>query len=173
MGNEVIEGYQEIFNCSPSAMLILKADAPHYTVLDVNEAYLQSTHSKRELLIGKPLFSVFPSNPSPETIENIERATFSFEEAIRTKKPHTISNYRYDILKHNTNEFEERYWTTTNTPTLNEKGEVKYFIHSPVDVTELYKLNQKEKTTNDALINQLKQLYALLMLSPVGIAILK
>ena len=174
MNDEIsLAGYISIFNCSPVAKLIMKPDAPVYTIIDVNEAYLSATNSTRESLIGKPVFAAFPGNPTDLESKNIERAKLSFEEAIRSKSPHTISNYRYDIPIPGSSEFEERYWTTTNIPVLNDKGEVEFFIHSPNDVTEIYKLEQREKAGIDALKNQRKQLYSLLMQSPVGIGIFK
>ncbi|RKR83607.1 PAS domain S-box-containing protein [Mucilaginibacter gracilis] len=166
-------GYKDIFYYSPSAKLIMSIDAPFYTILDVNKAYLEATNSTRELLVGKSVFAVFPPNPSDIGSKNIERTLFSFEEAIKTKQTHTMSNYRYDIPIPGTNDFEERYWTTSNTPILNAEGEVIYFIHSPANVTETYKLRQREKAGVLALNNQRQQLYSVFMQAPVGILILK
>ncbi len=167
------EGYKEIFNSSPAAIMMVDIDAPVYTILDVNEAYLAATNSDRETLVGRGVFAAFPGNPTDEESKNIERTIYSFEQAIQTKKPHTMSNYRYDIPIRGTNEFEERYWTTTNNPILDEHGNVKYFIHSPANVTELYKLRQREQAGVEALKNQRQQLYATFMQAPVGIAIFK
>jgi len=166
-------GYQDIFNCSPATILVMDVDAPYYTILDVNEAYLTATNSTREELLGKSVFGAFPANPTDEESKNIERTIFSFEQAIQTKKPHTMYNYRYDIPIRGTGEFEERWWTTTNTPILDENGEVSYFIHSPENVTLLYKLSEREKAGVEALKNQRKQLYSTFMQAPVGIAIFK
>ena len=139
------EPYKDIFHNSQAAMLIIDTDAPHYTMLDVNDAYLFATYTTREEIIGKPVFGVFPANPTDDVSKNVERTIFSFEQAIKNKVPHVMSNYRYDIPIPGTDEFEERYWTTSNTPVLGENGEVAYFIHSPANVTELYKLNEREK----------------------------
>jgi PAS domain S-box-containing protein len=84
-----------------------------------------------------------------------------------------MSNYRYDIPVRGTDEFEERYWTTTNNPIINEDGGVDYFIHSPANVTEMYKLGEREKAGVEALKNQRKQLYSTFMQAPVGIAIFR
>lgn len=165
--------YKEIFYNSNIAMLIIDTDAPVYTMLDVNNAYLQSTNTTREALVGKSVFGVFPANPTDNVSKNIERTLFSFEQAIKNKVPHVMSDYRYDIPIPGTNEFEERYWTTSNTPILDEKGEVLYFIHSPANVTELHKLTEREKAGIQALKNQREQLYSTFMQAPVGIAIFK
>ncbi len=173
MVNQFAEkGYKAIFNHSQSAMLIVSPDE-NYIMLDVNEAYLAGTNTTREDLVGKSVFAVFPGNPTDEVSKNIERTYFSFEQAVKTKKPHTMSNYRYDIPIRGTDQFEERYWTTTNTPVLDDNGEVIYFIHSPTNVTEIYKLREREQAGVDALKNQRKQLYATFMQAPVGIAIFR
>jgi PAS domain S-box-containing protein len=172
MSNQITIGYADIFKNSPVAILVVAADEA-YTMIDVNDAYLASTNTTREDLIGKSVFSVFPGNPTDEVSKNIERTIYSFEQAISTKKPHTMSNYRYDIPIRGTNDFEERYWTTTNTPILDENGNVHYFLHSPSNVTELNKLTEREKAGVEALNQQRKRLYATFMQAPVGIAIFR
>jgi PAS domain S-box-containing protein len=165
--------YQDIFYNSPATKLIIAADAPVYTILDANKAYLDATNSTREALVGKSVFAAFPANPTDNVSKNIERTIFSFEQAITNKKPHVMSNYRYDIPIAGTDNFEERYWTTNNTPILDKKGNVQYFIHSPTNVTQLIKLAEREKAGIEALKNQRKQLYSVFMQAPVGIAIFK
>ncbi|MEO6633293.1 MAG: PAS domain-containing protein, partial [Mucilaginibacter sp.] len=165
------EDYHSVFDKSDTTKLLLATDAPSYTIIDVNRAYLNATNSNREALVGNSVFGAFPANPTDEESKNIERTIFSFEEAIRTKKPHTMYNYRYDIPIRSTNEFEERYWTTTNTPVLDGNGNVKFLIHSPINVTEIFKLAEREKQAMEALITQRKQLYSIFMQAPVGIGI--
>jgi PAS domain S-box-containing protein len=165
--------YRKTFNHISAAILLIATDAPVYTILDVNEAYLSATNSTREELVGRSVFGAFPANPTDEESKNIQRTVFSFKETIRTQTPHTMSNYRYDIPVRGTGEFEERYWTTTNTPVLDEQGKVSYLIHSPANVTELNKLREREIISIAALKNQRQQLYATFMQAPVGIAIFR
>ncbi len=173
MSNQITAiDYEVIFKKTTIAILVMAADEA-YTMLDVNEAYLAATNTTREDLIGKSVFTVFPANPTDEVSKNIEQTIYSFQQAISTKQPHTMSNYRYDIPVRGTDEFEERYWTTTNTPILDEKGDVKYFIHSPSNVTELYQLGEKEKISTAALSKQRQHLYSTFMQAPVGIAIFR
>ena len=167
------QDYNSVFDKNQSAILLIALDTPFYTILDVNDAYLKSTNSTRGALTGKSVFGAFPANPTDEESKNIERTIFSFEEAIRTKMPHTMYNYRYDIPVRGTDGFEERYWTTTNSPVLDEKGEVKFLIHSPMNVTEVYKLAERDKVNTEALKQQRKQLYSTFMQAPVGIGIFK
>lgn len=165
--------YHAVFNNSGANKLLLAIDTPRYSIIDVNNAYLNATNSDRETLLGYSVFGAFPANPTNEESKNIERTIFSFEEAIRTKKPHTMYNYRYDIPIRGTDQFEERYWTTTNTPVLDEAGNVRFLLHSPINVTEVFKLAQREKLAIEALKNQRRQLYSIFMQAPVGIGIFK
>ncbi len=167
------QGYQDIFNHSPLAKLILSADAPDYTIIEVNNAYLEATTTKREQIIGKPVFTVFPKNPSIQNAKNIEETILSFEKAIRTKRPDTMRNYRYDIPVAGTDQFLERYWTTVNTPVLDKNDDVQFIIHSPQDITANHRFEEGEKEGLVALNSQKKQLYATLMQAPVGIGIFK
>ena len=166
-------GYKDIFYNSQVPMLIIATDAPAYTMLDVNNAYLSATNSSRHELIGKSVFSVFPANPTDNVSKNIERTQFSFQEAINNKLPHIMSNYRYDIPIPGSTDFEERYWTTSNTPVLDDEGKVIYLIHSPDNVTELFKVGQRERAAQEAIKKQQQQLFSTFMQAPVGIAIFK
>jgi len=164
--------YNLVFANSPAAKLVIATDAPDYTILDVNDAYLDATNTTKEALVGKSVFAVFPGNPSDEDSKNIERTIDSFEQAIHNKAPHTMSHYRYDIpVPGKPGEFEERYWTTTNSPVLDENDEVKFFIHSPLNVTEIVKLTEKERVAVEALRKQREDLLAIFMQAPVGIGI--
>jgi PAS domain-containing protein len=165
--------YKEIFYNSPVPKLILSAVAPDYTILDVNDAYLSATNSSREKIVGKNVFAVFPANPSDEDSKNIERTIFSFNQVIQTGKPHGMSNYRYDIPIPGSNDFEERYWTTSNIPVVDDNGVVKYFIHCPSNVTEIIKLQERERQGIEALSAQREQLFSIFMQAPVGIGIFK
>lgn len=165
-------GYKAIFDNITSAILLIDVDAPSYTILDVNDAYLLATNSTREALVGKSVFGAFPANPSDEEAKNIKMTIDSFEQAIRTRKTHTMWDYRYDIPIRGTDKFEERYWTTSNTPVLDDEGNVSYLIHSPANVTELIKLREKEVASVEAIKNHRQQLYSTFMQAPVGIAIL-
>ena len=163
--------YKEIFYSSPVPKLIISVTAPEYKILDANDAYIYATNSKREDIVGKSVFAAFPGNPSDSESKNIERTISSFEQAIKTKKRHTMSNYRYDIPIPGTTDFEERYWTTTNIPVTDEDGEVTFLIHCPENVTEINKLAERERQGIEALKRQREQLLSTFMQAPVAIGI--
>jgi hypothetical protein len=89
--------YKDVFHWSSGSRLIVAADAPDYTILDVNAAFLQATRTKGAALFGKSFLSAFIINGTEEIRRSADRLQASFDEAYRTKQPHTLSNYRYDI----------------------------------------------------------------------------
>ncbi len=163
--------YKNLFYSSTSAQLLLGVDAPFYTIMDVNNAYLNTTNAKRDAILNKPVFDAFPDNPTDSASHNVAISAYSFSQVIKNKLPHTTSNYRYDLPIPGTDRFEERYWTTTNTPVLDDEGEVMFILHTPVDVTAMVKLVGREKANLKALKDQRKQLYSTFMQAPVGIGI--
>jgi PAS domain S-box-containing protein len=166
-----LEDYKEIFNWGPGLRLIIKANSPDFTILDVNDAYLQATNTNREQLVGNSFFTAFSIHSTDEIVTNTERIKASVLEAIQTRKPHTLTNYRFDIPAPDANGFQERYWTATNTPIMGKDGQVRFIIHAPLNVTELHELEIREKLGLDALKLQRKQLYAIFMQAPVAIGI--
>ena len=167
------EGYKEIFNHSPIAKLIISVASPDYNIIDVNNTYLKATNTRKHELIGKPVFMAFPGNPTDPDSKNIEKTIHSFEEAIRTRQPHTMEKYRYDIPGPEAGQFIERYWSTVNTPVFDSYGNIQFIIHAPKDVTAHHYLEKREKAGIETLKLQRKQLYSTFMQAPVGIGIFK
>lgn len=166
-----IEDYKEIFYWGPGLRMIINADEPHFTVLDANDSFLDATNNQHDGLVGNSLFSSIKINPIPEIIRNTELLRASLHKAIETKVANTMTEYRFDIMAPNGDEFVERYWTATNSPVMDINGEVKFIIHAPMNVTELHQLKIREKQNLEALQMQRKQLYSILMQAPVAIGI--
>lgn len=163
--------YKDIFHWSSGSRLIVAADAPDYTILDVNASYLLATRTTRAELFGKPFHSAFLIDGTNEVLRSVEMLQASFDEAFRTKQPHTLANYRYDIPNEQGNGLVECYWTAVNTPVLNAAGNVEYLIHLPTDVTRAYVMERREHANLKAFWLQREQLYSLFMQAPVAIGI--
>ena len=58
--------FQLILESAPDLYLILKSDAPRFTIVGVNQAYLNATMTLREEILNKGLFEVFPDNPDDD-----------------------------------------------------------------------------------------------------------
>jgi signal transduction histidine kinase/ActR/RegA family two-component response regulator len=136
--------YQRLFESSPASFLILLPDAD-FTIVAVTEDYLRDTLTKRENILGKPLFEVFPDNPDAPESHSTGLLAESFRRAMATKSVDTMALLRYDVPKPDGTGFEERYWRPVNKVTLSPEGEILYIIHRAQDVTEFVRLLAENK----------------------------
>ncbi len=144
--------YQALFVSAPSLFLILKPDAPVFTILDANDAYLAATLTKREEIVGNGLFVVFPDNPEEIAADGVHNLHHSLDRVLQRKQTDIMPTQKYDVLiPGSDDQFEEKYWNPRNTPVLDEHGEVVYIIHQVEDVTGTVLLMRKmEENTAQA-----------------------
>lgn len=121
-----------IFDAVPGAYLVL---SPDYTILAVSDAYLGATMTKREQIVGKHLFAVFPDNPNDPNATGEANLRASLDRVLTTGRADTMAIQKYDVRASN-GEFEVRYWSPVNTPVLDDARKVLYVIHAVEDVTE-------------------------------------
>ncbi|WP_018615600.1 PAS domain-containing sensor histidine kinase [Segetibacter koreensis] len=167
MNNDTID-FQAIFQSLPGNYLILKPDAPYFTILAASDEYAKVTLTTRENIIGKNLFDAFPDNPADFRATGKAQLTSSLLTVINEKKPDEMAFHKYDLVSPATKDLEIRYWNLKNFPVLNDKGEVSYIIHSVTDVTE--QVENHKKIENLQLD---KKAYNLFMQAPVAIGILR
>lgn len=134
--------YRALFEYAPDNYLVLAPDPPRFTMVAANEARIRETMIRREDVIGRPLFEVFPDNPADPRATGVKNLGASLLEVIRTRKPHWMTVQKYDI-RNPAGEFEERYWEPLNTPVFDEHGELIYIIHRVEDVTEQVRSGQR------------------------------
>ncbi|MGN6400974.1 MAG: PAS domain S-box protein [Flavisolibacter sp.] len=132
------EKFASLFEASPAPSLILKPDAPRFTITEVNGAYLHATMRSREQLIGQGLFEAFPDNPDDAEGIGVSTLRASLERLLATRNADALLDLKYDIARPD-GTFEERWWSPVNSPVLNELGEVKAIIHHVIDVTERHR----------------------------------
>jgi len=139
--------YEAIFRASPYPYLVMDNNL---VVLDANNAYLRSTHATKEAIVGKYVFDAFPSNPDDPSSTSIAEVKTSLEKAIATGMPDITPFLRYAVPKTrgDTNEFDEKYWSTVSTPILGEDGKTAFVVQHPIDVTDLYSFNKVSKTAS-------------------------
>lgn len=80
--NSTIEtlNYKRIFESGPALYLIL---SPSFDILDASNAYLSATLTKREHIVGKHLFTVFPDNPEDSTATGTANLRASLERVLQ------------------------------------------------------------------------------------------
>lgn len=145
--------FQKVFLSAPSLFLILSTD---FTILDLNDSYEKATMKKREEMIGRNLFEVFPDNPDDKLADGVSNLSQSLHAVLKEKKRHVMAVQRYDVQGPD-GIFEERYWSPINIPILNADNEMDCIVHRVEDVTEFMTLkNEKSQNENITLDLQKK-----------------
>ena len=117
--------YRAIVEGLPGLFLILD---PELTIVGVSDAYARATMTRREEMVGKGLFEVFPDNPDDPTADGVHNLRASLQRVLKSAAPDTMAVQKYDVRKpeEEGGGFEERYWTPTNVPVLGKDGRVRY-----------------------------------------------
>jgi PAS domain S-box-containing protein len=133
--------FQVLFESAPGLYLVL---TPALTIVAVSDAYLKATMTKREEILGRGLFEVFPDNPDDPAATRVRNLRASLDMVLTHRVPDTMAVQKYDIRRPESEGggFEERYWSPVNSPVLGADGKVTYIIHRVEDVTEFVRLKQ-------------------------------
>ncbi len=51
--------FRALFEAAPGLYLVLRPDAPRFTIVAVSDAYARATKTKRQEMLGRPLFELF------------------------------------------------------------------------------------------------------------------
>jgi signal transduction histidine kinase/CheY-like chemotaxis protein len=146
--------FRALFEASPGLYLALTRDL---TIVAVSDAYVRATMTKREEILGRGLFEVFPDNPDDPNASGVSNLRASLERVLRDRASDAMAVQKYDIRRPDSEGggFEERYWNPVNTPVLGRRGEVAYIIHRVEDVTEVVRLqnlgNEQQSQKMEAL----------------------
>ncbi|HTI58556.1 PAS domain-containing sensor histidine kinase [Mucilaginibacter sp.] len=131
--------FQLLFEKSPGSLLV-KADAPRFTIAAVSDAYLQITSVQREDVVGNGFFEVFPDTGDDPNDENTARKVFT--KVIETGVKIDVPVYRFDIQDTVTKKLSEHYWSCSNIPIHCSEGKVAYILNTVVDITGEVKAKQ-------------------------------
>lgn len=140
--------FRTLFESAPGSYLAL---TPALVIVAVSDAYLQATMTRREEILGRHLFDVFPDNPGDATATGVSNLRASLTRVLQLRVPDAMAVQKYDIRCPNTEggEFEERYWSPINTPVFGINGEVAYIIHRVEDVTERKRAEEDFRKSED------------------------
>jgi signal transduction histidine kinase len=165
------------FETVPDSYIVM---SPELVILTASNAYLADTLKRREDLVGRYLFDAFPDNPDAPEANAVRNWRASLELVIATGKPHQMAPQHYDVLDpQRPGYFVERHWLPRNTPVFDEQGQLRYIIHSSVNVTEEVlarrAMAQAQDREQEALLEaegQRVQLTRLFQQAPAAICIL-
>jgi two-component system cell cycle sensor histidine kinase/response regulator CckA len=140
--SDSLPDFQSLFQCAPGSYLVL---APNFTIAAVSDSYLRATMTRREEIVGRGVFDIFPDNPDDPASTGVNNLRASLDRVLLRKSPDTMAIQKYDIRKPQWEGggFEERFWSPVNYPVLNSAKELLYILHSVEDVTEIVRLKQQ------------------------------
>ena len=185
--------FKGLFESAPGLYLVLD---PELRIVAVSDAYARATMTRREEILGKGVFEVFPDNPDDPAATGVRNSRASFQRVLRNRTSDTMAVQKYDVRRPEAEGggFEERYWSPLNSPVLAADGSVAWIIHRVEDVTKLVRIKaagMEQVRVNDTLRDYLKdavlarkeaeqaredlralyqRLDALLQAAPIGIA---
>jgi PAS domain S-box-containing protein len=127
--------FQALFESAPGSYLVLRPE--DYEIVAASDAYLAATMTRREEIIGRRLFEVFPDDPSDPTADGARNLEASLERVRQTRRADVMAVQRYPVRRPAAagGEFEERWWSPVNSPVAGPGGELAYIIHRVEDVT--------------------------------------
>ena len=133
--------FRTLFESAPGLYLVL---TPDLTIVAVSDAYLQATMTKREEILGRGLFQVFPDNPDDLGATGVRNLRASLQRVMQNRTADAMAVQKYDIRRPESagGGFEERYWSPVNSPVFEADGQIAYIIHRVEDVTEFVRLKQ-------------------------------
>jgi signal transduction histidine kinase len=142
----IVPDFQHLFESVPGLYLVLSSEPP-YEIVAVSNSYLCATMTKREEILRRSLFEVFPDNPSEPGATGVRNVRASIEAVVRTGKPDIMPLQRYDIRgpQAEGHGFEERYWSSINSPIYSPSGTMRYIMNHVEDVTESVRQKQSGK----------------------------
>jgi PAS domain S-box-containing protein len=138
-----VPDFRALFEASPGLYLVLD---PGLTIVAVTDAYLGATMTRREEIVGRHLFEVFPDNPDDPAATGVANLHASLDRVRSERVADTMAVQKYDIRRPDSEGggFEERFWSPVNSPVLDADGRLTHIIHRVHDVTEFVRLKRAE-----------------------------
>jgi signal transduction histidine kinase/ActR/RegA family two-component response regulator len=140
--------FRIFFESAPGLYLVLERDL---RIVAATDAYLKATMTKREEIVGRYLFDVFPDNPEDPGATGTRNLRTSLATVLRTGRPHSMPVQKYDIRRPQSEGggFEERCWSPVNTPVF-DGDRLTHIIHRVEDVTDLVRMQQLDIQKQEA-----------------------
>jgi len=134
--------FRALFESAPALYLVLASDL---RIVAVSAAYLRATMTRREDILGRGIFDVFPDNPDDPEATGVLNLKTSLQRVLQSGSADAMTVQKYDIRKpeEEGGGFEVRYWSPLNSPVFGADGKLRYIIHRVEDVTEFVELKQR------------------------------
>jgi len=131
----VLHQFSEVLQLIPAPSVLLLPDAPKFTIVAVNKAYLEAMNIKVKDLIGKGIFEAFADNTEDIISKGSSNLMNSLERVISKMESHKIPIENYNMLLPGTLKFKVGYFNIQNIP-VKDENKINYILHSVEDVTD-------------------------------------
>lgn len=128
--------FARLFAALPARILILRPDAPRFSILGATDAYLAASGKRLEEILNQGLFEVFPDSAQGSGNNGPGLLRASLEKVCSSCIADHLPMLRYDSRNPNGAGWDERYWTPTNSPVFDAGGELIYIVHRVEEATE-------------------------------------
>ena len=109
--------FRALFDGAPELFLAVRAEED-YRIAAASDPYLRATMTRREDIVGRPLFEVFPANPDDPANNGQQQLRAALDHVRAGGPAETLPEWKYDIRRPGAEGggFEERYWETSAAP---------------------------------------------------------
>ena len=141
--NPELPDFKRLFERGPALYLALDSNL---MIVGASDAYLEATMTRREDIVGRGLFEVFPDNPGDPDATGVKNLRTSLDRVRTRLVPDTMAVQKYDVRRPAAEGggFQERYWSPVNTPVLDADGRLEYIVHRVEDVSEFVRTRQRQ-----------------------------
>src|SRR5579863_9596877 len=88
--------FRAVFESAPELYLLLTEDL---TIVAASNAYLRATMTRREEIVGRGLFEVFPDNPNDPMATGTHNLRASLERVRQDRVPDVMAVQKYDVRR--------------------------------------------------------------------------
>jgi signal transduction histidine kinase len=144
--------FRLLFEQVPGSYLVLD---PDLIIVAASNAYLETTMTRRKDILGRDPFEVFAANPADTTATALENFRASLDRVRQLHVRDSMAMQQHDIRRpaEEGGSFEVRFWSTVNSPVLDERGRLRFVVVRVEDVTEFVRLTERgseqEATTTE------------------------
>jgi CheY-like chemotaxis protein len=86
--------FRALFEAAPGLYLVL---TPEFEIVAASDAYLRATMTKREHIVGRGLFDVFPDNPNDPAATGVHNLSASLGRVLGSRIADAMAVQKYDI----------------------------------------------------------------------------
>ncbi|WP_345954805.1 ATP-binding protein [Mucilaginibacter sp. PAMB04168] len=148
--NDVVNAqmFEALFNQSPSPVSVVRADAPAFTIVAVNDVYVKRSHLNKDQILNKPSFDVY--RPWDEaSAEQFKLLREGLMQAVYDKQQVNLPTLSFDAPAKDGEAGSRSWWQIQISPVLDTAGEVEYLMCVTRNVTEQEQVRKQAEESRE------------------------